>query len=432
MPRNIFLSFLGVTNYTPIRYFPAQQIGQATQPLRFVQEATLKFYCKHFTTDDKIIIFTTPTAFEKNWKDYEHFNPQTQSKSLEEGLEKRLLALQRLCKFENISIPEGKSEAEIWDIFNIAFSNINENARVIFDITHSFRSLPMLNMVLINYAKLLKNITVDGIYYGAFEAKIKNNAGEDCAPIWNLKAFSSIQDWTDNAGIFLKTGNAAPLAQQITTEPYKEIKNSLLRFSQFNLVNRGLDIYSGKEMVRLKEHLSMKIEDDDPAVSALLPILEKLKSEMQGYEKNSVYNGFGAIKWCIENGLLQQAATLMEEFITTFMMLEIGEIDIQDSSKRSVVSAALSVNNFNKFIFTKNYREWQEEYVPKIFNHKHKNELGKLANSIKNSIRNDINHAGFRENARSYQQFEASLKKRYCEIKQLIKQIKNIDLPELK
>jgi CRISPR-associated Csx2 family protein len=452
MPRNIFLSFLGTSNYQTIRYF-ADENKNALPPLRFVQEATLQLHCSHFGKNDQIIIFTTPTAHLRNWKDYEHIEDIcTKSKALKEGLEKRLEALNPPCAFKAKEIPEGKSPAEIWEIFNIVFSELKENDRVTFDITHSFRSLPMLNMVLINYARLLKNITVEGIYYGAFEAKEKNEAGENCAPIWNLKAFSDIQNWTNNARIFLKTGNASPLAKQITTEPYQEIKESLLNFSQFNLVNRGMDIFSGKEMLKLHKALSQPIDEDDPAVSALLPILEKIKGEFQHYKENEAYNGFHAVRWCIHNGLLQQAATLMEEFITTLVMLDLGETELNNHKKRKTFSAALTIGENEDFRFdhvideteidgekvtiekveaSKEHRKWQESTVPKIRAYSHKKEFGNLAGKIKNSIRNDVNHAGFRADPRDYSGFKESLIKRYKELQKLLKRIKNVELSNL-
>lgn len=452
MPRNVFISFLGISNYQTIRYF-ADKREEALPPLRFVQEATLQLHCSHFGRNDRIFIFTTPTANERNWNDFEHDEDTcTKSKALKEGLKSRLERLNLQCDFEAKEIPEGKSPSEIWEIFNIVFNEIKENDRVIFDITHSFRSLPMLNMVLINYAKLLRNITVEGIYYGAFEAKEKNDAGEDCAPIWNLRAFSDIQNWTNNARIFLKTGNASPLADQITSEPYREIKESLLNFSQFNLVNRGMEIYSGTEMIKLREALSQPINDDDPAVSALLPILEKIIGEFQFYQKNEAYNGFHAVRWCIQNGLLQQAATLMEEFITTLVMLDLGETELNNHKKRTTISAALTIGENEDFRFenvlnennidgikvttekveaSKKFREWQEIFVPKVRAYPHKKEFGKLAAKIKNAIRDDVNHAGFREEPRSYSELKESLNKRYKEIQKLLRNAKGVELPSL-
>lgn len=440
MPRNLYISFLGTNNYQAVRYFTDKK-EESLPPLRFVQEAVLKLNCSNFGKDDKILIFTTPTAFDRNWKDYEHTEDLCNgTKALKEGLESRLGNMDLADIYEVKEIPEGKSQTEIWEIFNVIFKEINENDRIIFDITHSFRSLPMLNMVLINYARLLRNISVEGIYYGAFEAKEKNEAGEDCAPIWNLKAFSDIQNWTNNARIFLETGNAFALASQMTTDTYQVIKDCLLEFSKFTLVNRGMDIYSGTEMVKLKEAFSSSaVEDDDPAFSALLPILDKIKGEFEDYQSNSAYNGFLAVKWCINNGLLQQAATLIEEFIITLVMLELGESQIDDKDKRATISAALTIGDDKEFNFKsanstsvpESFVNWQKVMVPKVRTFEHKKAFGQLATKVKESIRNDISHAGFRETPRDYEEFEASLIKRYKDLQKLVRRTKGIDLPSL-
>ena len=170
MPRKVFISFLGNGFYEPTKYVENTTDEVKVESLRFIQEATINAYCKDYNNNDIIYIFTTKGAL-LNWNDGEHKNFRTNSNEWYEGLGSRLKGLKLDCSFENIMIPEGQSTDEIWEIFRIVYEKLQEKDELIFDITHGFRSLPMLNMVLINYAKLLKNITVKGIYYGAFDAK---------------------------------------------------------------------------------------------------------------------------------------------------------------------------------------------------------------------------------------------------------------------
>src|SRR5699024_4490556 len=129
-------------------------------------------------------IFTTKEALH-NWKSDIHFNKRKKEDVAYESLEKRIDALQLSCSHENIEIPNGKSTEEIWEIFQIVYDLIEKGDELLFDITHGFRSLPMLNMVLINYAKLLKEITVSGIFYGNWEARYTEK-NKEYSPIWNL------------------------------------------------------------------------------------------------------------------------------------------------------------------------------------------------------------------------------------------------------
>jgi CRISPR-associated Csx2 family protein len=446
MGRKVFISFLGFTNYESIRYARDDNDSASAIPLRFIQEATLLKIKEQFGKNDKILILTTKGAL-KNWHDGEHQNFKSNNLEWHEGLNSRLGKLNLLADYQNIDIKDGQDTDEIWSIFNVIFNLLEEYDELYFDITHGFRTLPMLNMVLINYAKLLKSITVNGIFYGAYEAK-KTVNNIEYAPIWNLKSFVDLQDWTNSANIFLKTGNAIELATRINDDNYNSLKESLTLYSKQLLVNRGLDIYDGEITLKLKNQLQ-DIEKNSSTSPALTPILQKIKNEFTHYEKDNALNGFLAVRWCINNGLIQQAATLLEEFIITFVMTEIGEADsLTDYDKRTTVGSTLAIGKDKPFNFQKiplqeedadlckieailNFHDWQNRVVPVIKNLPYQKDILKILNNLKNPIRNDINHAGFRERARDFDSLEDSIKSRYKETQKLIQKMKNIDLPNL-
>lgn len=438
MPRKVFISFLGVSYYEPARYVSSELDESDSEEVRFVQEAVAAKHCASFSEKDIIYIFTTDRA-RSNWEDGEHLHVKTDIIHWYEGLGTRLHKLSLECSIERVEIPDGKSTSEIWSIFQTVYGKLEEGDSLIFDITHGFRSLPMLNMVLINYAKLLKNISIKGIYYGAFDAQYQKE-GDFFSPIWDLSDFQVVQEWSNNANIFLKTGNAIPLASLMDDARFGILKQNLIQFSQFTLVNRGMDIYDGKVMMTLNEELSREIVDTNTSLNALKPILARIKDEFKNYQQNSTYNGLLAVRWCIQNGLIQQAATLLEEFIVTFSLVELGEGDsLKVQFKRDTVSSVLAISNdavFNYMaILDENNPEdpgvWQRAAVTSIRNSPYRVKLGRLLYDIKNSIRNDINHAGFREEPRDYVSFEGSIKKRYNETRNLINKLKSIELPPI-
>lgn len=432
MARKVFISFLGISNYNSICYSKSTDVPSTLVPTRFVQEATIKAYCSDFRDNDNIYILTTDQAL-KNWDDGEHMNRRTNELEFHHGLQYKLDELDLLCEIKNIPVPNGKTKEEIWEIFETTYKLFEEGDLVYFDITHGFRSLPMLNLVLINYAKLLLNIEVRGIYYGAFEGKeFKGNV--EVAPIWDLTDFAKLQDWTNNASVFLNTGNANSLVNQIDNYQYHDIKTNLQDFAEFILGNRGVNIYDGQTMIKLRKALSENIEPEDPAFKALQPILDKISSEFDQYEEESSINGFHAARWCIKNGLIQQAATILEEFITSFVLEEIEEISyLQNDKMRIAVSSALSISK-EKY---KHEEGTGEEVVEKqrvveaVYNYPHRDKLSKIAIQLKNSVRNDISHAGFRKSPRTFKEFSTSIRKRYNEVKKVIKAIRNIELENL-
>lgn len=213
MARKVFISFLGTNQYLECNYYSSD--GRVEENLKYVQEASIKHFCSDF---DAYIFFLTKDAKEKNWVG-------------EAGLESRLSSV-TVNNGEIISqdIPNGFNINQIWEIFQIVFDQIQMNDVLVLDITHAFRSLPMLGMVLINYLKATKNVKIQGIYYGAFEALgpmhiVKEMPLKDRnVEILDLIGFSLLQDWTVAANNFYEFGNVDKLSELIT----KEIKPILV------------------------------------------------------------------------------------------------------------------------------------------------------------------------------------------------------------
>jgi CRISPR-associated DxTHG motif protein len=47
-------------------------------------------------------------------------------------------------RVEWVDIPEGRSEQELWEIFDRVASAVDEGDTILLDITHAFRSIPMI------------------------------------------------------------------------------------------------------------------------------------------------------------------------------------------------------------------------------------------------------------------------------------------------
>lgn len=107
-----------------------------------------------------------------------------------------------------VAIVDGKDESEMWEIFKTVYDLLKDEDEVYFDLTHAFRYLPMLVLVLGNYAKFLKNITVKGISYGNYESRT-----DDEAPIVDLLPLSVLQNWTHAAADFLENGSVSRLVE---------------------------------------------------------------------------------------------------------------------------------------------------------------------------------------------------------------------------
>jgi len=164
---NLYLSFLGTNDYLPCTYeYRSERIAN----VRFVQEATIRMNCMDWQNQDRVVIFTTQKAFRQNWKDDGHRNPETGEKIPVQGLETCIKNIEGRFSLDQQLIKDGSNEKEIWEIFTQVFESIRDGDEIIFDITHAFRSIPMLAIVVLNYAKIMKKASLKGIYYGAMES----------------------------------------------------------------------------------------------------------------------------------------------------------------------------------------------------------------------------------------------------------------------
>ena len=150
--RKVFLSFLGTGNYEKCIYTFEKQ---KSKNVKFVQNAIVEICKDKF---DKKFVLCTPSARNT------HYNS---------------LVNEIGYSFEAVNISEDMSEKGIWEIFQQIYDVLDENDEIIFDITHSFRFMPMLGITLLQMAKFLKNIKVKKVFYGAYEPiKFKNGITE--------------------------------------------------------------------------------------------------------------------------------------------------------------------------------------------------------------------------------------------------------------
>lgn len=425
MARKVFFSVLGTGYYSQTTYL--HQKGQACTT-RFIQVAHLSSFSKEWNKADKGFIFLTSQAREFNF-----ISPaQQNSYRVKEGdptypgLKDEIAKLNLPFALEGVAIPDGNNTEEIWKIFATVYEQIEEGDELYFDITHSFRSIPMLIMVLINYAKLLKNISVKSISYGNFEGR---NRQSDTAPIVDITPFSDLQDWTQGTRQFIKNGNVDELTQLISqsVDPIvreakgsnqgataiKLLSRSLNQFTQDLQTNRSKSLFEGKTvqcMVRALE------EADEELIPVFKPILRKIKESITPFNvDNNILVGLEAIKWTYNNGLIQQAITMADELLTTFLCAEL-QLNENSRQDRSLVKSALTIC-YNKMpeadwkldgtIVAKkgniSEEEWQQKRTEKheicrqLILNKHISGFAKTGNTL-TDLRNDINHAGMVNN----------------------------------
>ncbi len=411
----LLMAFLGTNKYTPCNY-ELNEKGKVSN-VRYIQEALASFLCKDWTVDDRIIIFLTKDAKAVNWVDNGY---KDEGGKPNIGLKTRLDALKLKAKIIPKDIPEGKKEDEIWRIFDCVLDQIKKDNEVIFDITHAFRSLPMLAVIILNYAKVLKNIQIKGVYYGAFESlgssdEVKKMNIEDRnAPIFDLTPFVRLFNWTNATANFLTYGDVKDI-HKLTNEEKDEItinlSEQLRKFTQSIQTCRGPAIISF-DIKNLKE-----LVEQGSSVKLINPLLDEIYTKIKSFNNNDIKNGYAAVEWCIEHNLIQQGYTLLQEtMISDIVEKQYGSDKITDKLKRELVSQAFNIKS--RKIPESDWKEpakGNEEDIQKIIGCLDDNFV-KMFDKI-SQHRNDIDHAGFRKNPMEDEVLIANLKKYYIELK---------------
>lgn len=433
----VFISVLGTTDYAECVY--TQPDSGLTCQTRFVQEATVLMNCQNWSEKDRILIFTTQEAQKRNWLDDGQTIGQEKAPKIQQGLKSRLEALGPKQAIRNIMIPEGKTIDEIWSIFNLIFSELKKSDEVVFDITHSFRSIPMLVMVILNYAKVVRNVTLKGIFYGAMESlgnlsEVKKMPVSDrLVPILDLSAFDELLDWSVAIERFLESGDGAKvfvLADQKSravkkikqgpdeaADTMKTIAACIRAFSENMSTCRGLQIPSS--ITDLKQAVSKgKYTDMNPAFQ---PLLSHLEERLATFSGRPVEDGLRAVQWCAEHNLVQQGYTILREFMISYVCKGFG-VDEHDWDKRSSIAHSIGkdVENWQKYQKQrKGVRVTIDLGNPEYELFSPDSELPELFSTLF-GLRNDINHAGMRKGAKPAKTLKDDLHKLVSQMNRLV------------
>ncbi len=455
MARKVFLSFLGTSNYQVSKYYVDNT--ENFVETRFVQIASCKFHCWDFDENDKVFIFTTDKAKSRNWYDDFEFNKPCSDEIIKnKGLQTELVKNGIKPKISDetaIWIPEESSEEKIWETFKIVFDHLEPEDEIVFDITHGFRSSPMLLMVLINYAKFLKKITVRKIVYGAFEARSNENETK----LWDLTNFAVLQDWTNGANEFMNFGGTTILAEVANKEisiirnnskgngnevkTYSSLINQISNLTESISTVRGYELYEGKRIEKINNLLSELHQNN--LFQPLTPILLELKTKLQSFKKDNIWNLFEIANFCIQNNQLQQAITFLQEAIISFAIYKCN-MNFATSRNNNFVEIrelrelVSSVFNFkdNKenpnFIDEKwNWKNhWNKNHIEMFINDGFIQETSKIYSKI-GKYRNDINHGGL-INPKNSKDFKKLLFDVYPEIVKIVKKYLELNVSNLK
>lgn len=122
--------------------------------------------------------------------------------------------------------------------------------QVAFDITHSFRSMPIYNLVVLNYLQNVSQVDLEiaHVYYGNLDVKWENGK---IAPIVELDELVRVMELSNSISEFKNTGNATSLLRNIP-DTEDELRKALEAFDWATQMNDYAAVMAGfAELIRL-------------------------------------------------------------------------------------------------------------------------------------------------------------------------------------
>lgn len=383
------LTFLGTGNYQPCAY--RIEDASATDPVTFFSvalAASLK--------PDLVISLQTAGAADKH------------GPALDDALAKLGL------KHQPVTIPEGKSEAELWQIFSALTEHIPEGCTLHLDITHGFRSLPLLGFIALSYLRVTRKVAIGGIHYGAWEARDENNN----APVFDLTPFLTLLDWTAAADQFFTTGSATKLGkllsqaqqslwqnrggQQQSKLPtkLKSLGASLGDTSSNILLLRTGSLKSSADT--LVGHLDEAKAEAETHASPFLELLAPVKDQLTRFNNTDLDTLRDLVGWLAERGQTAAALTLASEWLTSYVMVKCGQTS-HHAAYHSRKPYSLAISKLEQPEMNITPDETGNAAIAAIAQLENTLTaeqlllLKSLSSTIRNA-RNDLNHAGFNDN----------------------------------
>lgn len=399
MARKVFISVLGTGNYKECIYASGNTQYDGT---RFIQKATLQMLDvkEGWTESDRIYIILTDGSKEQNWE------TRTDNGEPKIGLADTLKEMHLSTPIETIRIPDGNNEDEIWQIFSDIYKVLNDEDELYFDLTHGFRYLPMMVLVLGNYAKFLKHTEVKSITYGNYESRDKET---NIAPIINITPLAALQDWTNAAADYLEHGDTTKLkncadkplitiaretkGQDQDATTLIKLSKQLYEFSNLISFNRGDEIIIGKQSEQIKALLE---KADAEYIRPMGPLFKQIAKSVRNFNPDSPENMIEASRLCLDHSDFQASITLLQEGIVS-MLCRKFHLDVKDKGDREIATQAL--NKLGLELQNKEYRPlspYKETIIKRIIDSGIiSSELANQWNKITED-RNDFNHAGLR------------------------------------
>ena len=229
---------------------------------------------------------------------------------------------------------------------------LSNGDEVMVDITHSFRSLPIMIMNLLIYMQNVsrKNITITHIYYGMLEVFNENKkasaTGKGFAPIIDLKNILTLNEWIIGAYSFSQYGNAYKISELLKGID-NDTSSRLKSFSDEMNLNHldAIEDEAGK-----LSSLKNKTYDSLLPEMIVKPVVADFLKEFGAVKNNHALFQYRLAKWHCEHMNYALSLICLKESIITHICQQEG-MDWKNKDEREYVK----INVLNNTCFKTDY-----------------------------------------------------------------------------
>ncbi|ASA97885.1 TIGR02221 family CRISPR-associated protein [Anoxybacillus flavithermus] len=248
-------------------------------------------------------------------------------------------------KVHAVCIPDGQTEEDLWNIFSVIADHVYEHDEIVLDITHGFRTLPLVGTISLQYLKFVKQVHIAGVYYGAFEArKAEYINGQEVvvAPTFDLTPFvHHLPEWQRAANELMAFGDAKTLGSLLESlhnqlRKQKIAVNELKRFGNYvndisaylrtGRIKSFTQLFAKSENILQQEQLAKEIGQFVPPVRY---IFHQLVNYIQciAPKQSRLHTYYDLAIWYGDHHLLSHCFIMLREMVVSLILEHVlGEI----------------------------------------------------------------------------------------------------------
>lgn len=390
------LAFLGTGIYNETEYI---WNGQAVIS-RYAIVASARF-----ARANSAIIFATEEA------------RQTHEDPLREALQK---VMPENASVDFVPVKRGETEPELWGIFAQVAQAVQPGEEIAFDVTHGLRSFPLIGLLAAAFLRAAFSIQLRHVFYGAFDVR-DQGVTPHRTPMFDLTPLLTLLEWAVAADRFNRTGDARYFASLLREQQKRlalKAQKQPERLSQIGKLGTLASALTNisQSLALIRPHLAMmQIENLPAQADAALPVLAEaeaalpfrlvLDATLETYRPLGLADPFAdtrrdletqrkLIAWYAEREHWPQAVSLAREWLVSWVMAHLGMKNLTSLSDRHRIEGVVN-SEAEEFLKAKTTGQvFQAVFLkslPQV-----ETVLG-LWKSLTN-VRNDIDHAGMREN----------------------------------